>query len=172
MGREIRRVPPNWQHPKKTRYDVMQRREVEGYQPLYDEPFGPAMREWIKGWEAWERGERPPYFDASTHGHMQYWEYDCGPPDPRYYRPDWPEGAATWWQAYETVSEGTPVTPPFATQAELVDYLVANGDEWDQKRGNGGWSREAAESFVGAGWAPSMVITGGKVVEPRDGLPR
>jgi hypothetical protein len=30
--------------------------------------------------------------------------------------PDHPKGKeATWFQAWETVTEGTPVTPPFAT---------------------------------------------------------
>lgn len=80
------------------------------------------------------------------------------PPDPKYYRP-YREEDATWYQVWETVTEGTPVTPPFATREELVDYLVKYGDEWDQKRGNGGYSRAAAEAFVNAGWAPSMVIT-------------
>ena len=73
----------------------------------------------------------------------------------------------TWWQVYETVSEGTPVTPPFETQEELVEYLVANGDFWDQsRRAKGGssmpcgpWPREQAKKFVlGRGWAPSLIV--------------
>jgi hypothetical protein len=77
----------------------------------------------------------------------------------------------TWFQVYETVSEGTPVTPPFATKEELVDYLVANGDFWDQHRGDGGWSRENAEAFVGAGFAMSLVVNTatGTIKAPRDG---
>jgi hypothetical protein len=39
--------------------------------------------------------------------------------------PDHPQDKeATWFQAWETVTEGTPVTPPFATTDELVDYLA------------------------------------------------
>ena len=79
----------------------------------------------------------------------------------------------TWWQVYETVSEGTPVTPPFETREELVEYLVANGDFWDQKRRTEGrssmpcepWPRKQAESFVfGSGWSPSLVVANGRVM--------
>lgn len=78
-----------------------------------------------------------------------------------------PEGE--WWQVWETVSEGSPVTPAFATRDELITYLVEHGDAWDQKRGDGGWAREAAESFVGTGWAPSLIGSPGALREPRDG---
>lgn len=55
-----------------------------------------------------------------------YWEYEP-PPDPDRHRPAF--GAeATWYQVYETVTEGTPVTPPFETLAELVDWLVEKGE--------------------------------------------
>ena len=75
---------------------------------------------------------------------------------------------------YETVSEGTPVTPPFATKEELVNYLVEHGDFWDQHRGHGGWSRENAEHFVQAEWAPSGIFIvspegKGEYKAPRDG---
>ena len=77
------------------------------------------------------------------------------------------------YQLWETVSEGSPITPVFETKEELVDYLVKYGDSWDQKRGNGGWSREVASKFVGVGWAPSLVTTvvdgNLKVLQPRDG---
>lgn len=76
-----------------------------------------------------------------------------------------------WWQVWETVSEGSPVTPAFKTDTALVDYLVANGDAWDQKRGKGGWPRPAATRFVKAGWAPSMVAVGNKVYTARDEVP-
>lgn len=167
MGREIRRVTPNWEHPKKERYDMRLGRYVEDYQPLFDKPFAPAMREWYAGWEAWERGERPQGAEDSS----TFWDWDGGPPDPHYYRPAWAEGEATWWQVYETVSEGTPVTPPFATQEELIDYLASRGDFWDQKRGDGAWPRVNAEKFVKAGWAPSMVLTASGVHTARDGMP-
>jgi hypothetical protein len=97
---------------------------------------------------------------------------ESAPPNPDSYRPKF-QTEPTWYQVYETVSEGTPVTPPFATKEELVNYLVEHGDFWDQRRGHGGWSRENAERFVGAGWAPSLVTVvsrdGVQIKAPRDG---
>lgn len=160
MGRELRQVPPNWEHP------VVERRSGrDGFQPMRNERFEDAAAAWKAKFAAWERGERPNYCDADD-AKMEFWEWSGGPPEREYYRP-WRDEEATWWQVWETVSEGTPVTPPFATKKELVDYLVANGDFWDQSRRKEGrtsipcdpWSRKAAESFVhGAGWAPSLVV--------------
>ena len=74
------------------------------------------------------------------------------------------------------VAAGSPVTPAFATDAELIVHLVAVGDSSDQnpRHGRGGWKRADAEKFVQAGWAASMVSyagANGEVVckEPRDG---
>lgn len=158
MGREIRRVPPNWEHP----------READGhYLPLYDESFESATKRWKGEYEQWEQGGRQAYKDESGED-IEYWEYNNNPPDRDYYRPHWEESERTWYQVYQTVSEGSPVTPPFATKEELIDYLVANGDFWDQRRGVGGWTRENAESFVGRGWAPSLVVANGRVADARD----
>jgi hypothetical protein len=170
MGREIRRVPPNWEHPKRQMWRPT-KGYVDEYHPLYDEAFAPKMREWIAEWDKWERGERPDYCSEES-AKLPYWEWAGGPPDPQYHRPDWKDEEMTWWQVYETVSEGTPVTPPFATPEALVDYLATHGDFWDQSRGDGAWSRENAEAFVKrGGWAPSMVVVDGVVHMPRDGMP-
>lgn len=75
------------------------------------------------------------------------------------------------WQVWETVSEGSAITPVFATREALIDYLVEGGDGWDRKRGDGGWSRENAESFVNAAWAPSLIGVAGDLHAPRDGAP-
>jgi hypothetical protein len=177
MGREIRRVPANWEHPKEKKFDPFRRVENEAYKPMLDSPFAPAMREWIAGWESWERGERPSHC-TGDYVDMPYWEWGGNPPNPEYYRPDWPEEEMTWFQVYETVSEGTPVTPAFATKGELVDYLVENGDFWDQKRRAEGdsfmrctpWPRKEAEAFVGVGWACSMAIVNGEVMSGTEAI--
>ena len=154
MGREVRRVPPNWEHPKDERGH---------YKPLYDKPFEDAAKEWKDAYAAWERGERPDYCSGDS-ANLEYWEWNGEPPDRGYYRPSWTEAEATWFQVYETVSEGTPVSPAFATREELVEYLVKHGDFWAQSRGEGGCSRKAAEAFVMEdGWVPSMVIENGKI---------
>lgn len=190
MGREIRRVPANWEHPKKSepnhRLGIMEER----YQPMRDTSVESAWAEWQAEFAAWLAGKHDRViaeYGATNYPKAEPYRAFCAwhgaPPEPAYYRPDWDESTATWYQVYETVSEGTPVTPPFATQAELVDYLVTHGDFWDQKRRaegySGGipcgpWERKNAESFVGAGWAPSMMVTtteaGTEIKTARDGM--
>lgn len=167
MGREIRRVIPNWQHPTQKcdhspwagGCNQAKRNGGQCFHPLYDEDFETVAVEWLKALMAWEDGSDTDRATAEAEeGERKfYWEWDGGPPDREYYRPRWREEDATWFQIYETVSEGTPVTPPFATKKELVDYLVTNGDYWDQQRGEGGWTQENAAAFVEREWAPSMV---------------
>lgn len=49
---------------------------------------------------------------------------------------------------YEDVSEGTPVTPVFASKQELIDYLVEYGSENDPP-----YRRESAEALVNTGFS-------------------
>jgi len=164
MGREIRRVPADWDHPKKEQYDPRTRRVVEQYQPMFNKSFMQAAREWMDKAVAWDNGT-----DPNKAEYPFFWQWDGMPPDPEYYRPDWPNESMTHYQVYETVSEGTPVTPHFATKEELIDYLVEHGDEWDQQRGHGGWSRANAEAFVKREWASSLTITkNGQILTARD----
>jgi hypothetical protein len=162
MGREIRQVPPNWTHPKNDRGQD---------QPMYNEQFSVEFARWLTDFDRVRAGQLTDIERECYPLGLADWLQDEGnPPDPKYYRP-WSDAEATWFQVWETVSEGTPVTPPFETKAELVDYLATHGDFWDQSRGDGAWSREAAEKFVGDGWAPSMVFTAGKIYTARDGMP-
>lgn len=63
------------------------------------------------------------------------------------------------YSLYETVSEGTPVTPVFATAEELIDYLVNVGTFWNEK-----YERRNAEALVGAGYSlASAVLVDGKM---------
>jgi hypothetical protein len=55
--------------------------------------------------------------------------------------------AGDGWQMWETVSEGSPVTPVFATSEELVWHLVIEK----------GYSEQGARSFVTRGWAISAI---------------
>ncbi len=162
MGRKLVMVPPNWQHPN----------NADGHpQPMYDQWFEDAFDEWLAEFDRIRTGdltdiERECYPSSRP---LAEWLLDEGAPhDLAYYRP-WRDEEATWFQVWQTVSEGSPVTPPFATKGELVDYLVEHGDFWQQKRweeGNRfmqpekpGYSSKAAEAFVEAGYAPSMMIS-------------
>lgn len=149
MGREIRRVPPNWQHPQSERHG--------GLQPMHDETFEHAAAEWKKDFAAWERGERSEGC-SNEMAKLEYWEWANDPPDRAYYRP-WKDEDATWFQVWETVTEGTPITPPFATLRELEDHLVAKGTDWEEP-----WCRKSAAAFCRVGWVPSLMWS------PEDGV--
>ena len=178
MGREIRRVIPNWEHPMQECHHspwnggcgTAKRNDGKCYMPLYDNDFDSALEYWLAEYEQYKAGEHP-YQDEIKDDRFWVWFNNGRPPDPEMYRPAWTEAEATWYQMYETVSEGTPVSPPFATKQELVDYLVEYGDYWDQMRGDGGWKRENAEGFVEREWAMSGMITpNGELKTPRDGI--
>ena len=82
-------------------------------------------------------------------------------PDPANYMPVWDDADDLGWCLYETVSEGTPVTPVFATPEELIDHLATVGQDWDQVP----LRREAAETLVRNGSSfGSMIVTGGRVL--------
>ena len=149
MGQEIRRVPPNWEHPEEEYYDYDGCLRTR-YQPLYDKEVQPYFDEWLAGYQEWVQGglqkaieENPELGYDADQPYSSYCDWNGHPPNPRYYRPKWAE-EPTWYQVYENVSEGTPITPPFATQDELIDYLCTHGNFWSRRE----WSREAAERFV------------------------
>lgn len=52
------------------------------------------------------------------------------------------------WQVWETVSEGSPVTPVFDNKDDLVSYLI----EFK------GYEKEFAENFINVGWRPSGIF--------------
>ncbi len=195
MGREIRRVPPNWEHPK-----TFSGGRGERFQPMHDRPHLSAWKEWkhdrtmyrveclvptfmsvgrdvlkAMGFKKWKfHYDKPPHYEWND-----WTDYHGEKPDGEFYRPAWKRGEATWFQVYETVSEGTPVTPPFETKEELIQYLMANGDYWDQRRRKDGvsgidcgpWTEEQARRFVDSEWAPSAMVVGGSgIVSGQQGL--
>jgi hypothetical protein len=149
MGREIRRVPAGWEHPVDpnpnprwgpSRWDWTGQGRY--FQPLFDEDYETALQQWWDERQQWKAGTHEFQSDGT------YEEFAGRSPDPAYYRPAWPEEERACFQVYETVSEGTPVSPVFASREELASWLV------DQ-----GYSREAASAFAEDGWAPSAIST-------------
>ena len=64
-----------------------------------------------------------------------------------------PEGEG--WQLWETVSEGSPVSPVFESAEALATWMTEN----DCTVAGPMPSYEAALKFVQAGWAPSLIFT-------------
>ena len=57
------------------------------------------------------------------------------------------------YQMWETVSEGSPITPVFATPDELASWIASSRHERDS------WDYEEALNWVtGPGWSPTYVI--------------
>jgi hypothetical protein len=69
--------------------------------------------------------------------------------------------AGEGYQLWENVSEGSPVSPVFATPEALADWLVKNDDSITR-----GTSRESWIEFISKkdAYAPSFVVMDGKVV--------
>lgn len=151
MGREIRRVPPDWEHPREAcRHSPWaggcEDAKAHGgrcYKPLLEGDFLIAAREWLDQCLAWEDGTHK---DAAKYKEEYpfYWQWDGGPPDEESYRPMWPAETATHFQIYETVSEGTPISPVLPSSDAIIDWLVAQG-----------YSRTASDAFAKSGWAMS-----------------
>ena len=57
---------------------------------------------------------------------MTYEEWSGKRPEAERYMPEWSEEEATHVMMYETTTEGTPMTPAFATPEELAQWLVDN----------------------------------------------
>lgn len=155
MGREVRRVPSDWQHPK----EYNPNRGSSEFKPLYERDWASAAAEWDCDRAKWEAGERPDY--ASDYARdYPFDQWEGRRPFSEDYMPNWPAEQRTHFMMYEDTTEGTPISPAFATPEELARWLVDNNAsafggmtaDYDH------WLRVAR-----GGWAPSMIITGGVV---------
>ena len=156
MGREVRMVPPDWEHPKK---DNVRDRRGGNYKPLFGRSYAKEAREWLDNVIAWENGTDP---DAAEHkaAHPYWWEWDGGSPDPEDYMPDWPAEQRTHLQMYEDTTEGTPISPVFATPEELAHWLADNGAS---SFGDMTATYEQWLSTCKRGYAPCAIIQGGVI---------
>lgn len=107
--------------------------------------------------------EREVFFAsvADVQANYPFEEEEGSRPDADRYMPDFDEPEdELGWCLYETVSEGTPCTPVFATAEELIDHLCTVGQDYDQEP----MRRASAEQIVRTGFTVgSLVSTGGKV---------
>ena len=122
MGREVRMVPANWQHPKDSKGN---------YIPLFDN-FNKAVETWDVGNQKWEGG----FVEDFYHGGWKeltnniksetYAEYAGDRPKQEDYMPDFPVAERTHYMMYEDTSEGTPLSPPCETPEILASWLANN----------------------------------------------
>lgn len=170
MGREVRRVPPDWKHP-------------EG-QSLFD-GYNQRVERWDRERAKWDEGMVYNY-GFMYHGEPNEWkpksdaalkcagfeEWDGKRPRPEDYMPDWPAEERTHYQMYETCSEGSPISPVMESPEALARWLADN-----EASAFGGMtaSYEAWLRVCRGGFAPSMVMSGGILasgVEALEALPK
>jgi hypothetical protein len=130
MGREVRRVPADWQHPKNAKGD---------YIPLMGGSYSKRAAEWDEGERQWNAGFRAKTVWHDGGGYHEEWEAKAAEHDYPYsewsgdrplaedYMPDWPDEQRTHLQMYEDTSEGTPISPVMETPEELARWLADNG---------------------------------------------
>lgn len=156
MGREVRMVPKNWEHPKDEHGD---------YVPLYEGSHDEDAAEWDAEAKKWSEGLRKHWSDGwvpidSDYSDMTYEEYAGPRPKASSYMGNFEGGTATHLMMYEDTSEGTPISPAFETPEELAKWLADTGAS---SFGSMTATYEQWLRICRGGFAPSMVITGGAI---------
>lgn len=185
MGLEIRKVAAEWEPPTQDKRHVFHREDRihpytpnddwKTWRPHYDEDWLSAWRKWqfervlwhlkrpvvwlctmmgifwLKsyGWPRWDEGTYP--------------DNNCDEPKWMAYRPKWSKKERTHLQLYETVSEGTPLSPPMPDIESLAKWCSENKGIWNST------DNMTYEDWIAfcrsGGWAPSLMITPGVGVE-------
>ena len=139
MGREIRRVPKDWEHPKN---------DAGNFIPLYDESYKQASEAWMKDLNDFENDVDGDKTTALKEYKTEfYWDWNGPPPNKQSYRPEFISKPACY-QIYENVSEGTPVSPVFETETKMIEWLIEKG-----------YTEKSAKEFVKMGHAFSMMFS-------------
>jgi hypothetical protein len=127
MGREVRMVPSGWKHPK------------DEEDPKH---FKPLMSGYAETAQA--------FLNLKTLDELQKALDYHGCPDRNDYMPEWTEDVATHYMMYETTSEGTPISPAFATPEELARWLADTGASafGNETASYEGWLRVAKGGYA------------------------
>lgn len=166
MGREVRMVPPGWEHPKYPA-DYYESHLRGRYIPLHKSGFAEADSEWSEGYEKWQEGFVRDYGgenrwrQRTAEEGPTYTLWSGARPSPDEYMPQWSKDEATMYVMYEDTSEGTPISPAFSTPEGLARWLADNGASafGDMTASYEQWLMTCNGAF-----APSMVIEGGRIM--------
>jgi len=156
MGREIRKVPKDWEHPKD---------EDGHFIALYDGTFSSDAAKWDIGKSKWDIGYKDDWeggwIPRSGEIGMLFEEWEGSRPESNDYMPEWDESEKTYIMMYETCSEGTPISPAFECPEDLAKWLADTGAS---SFGNRTASYDQWLSMIKAGWAPSAIATNAGMV--------
>ncbi len=145
MGREVRRVPKDWEH-------------IGG--ALYGGSYAAEALRWDIEAEQWERGFVSNYdgtWEPKEDRTCTFEQWNGRRPVASDYMPDWPASERTHYQMYETCSEGTPISPVMETPEELARWLADNDAS---AFGNMTATYEQWLATCLRGSAPSAMVTG------------
>ncbi len=184
MGLEIRKVIEGWEHPTnqdnsrlfghRDRIPPYDPGAGKQWQPVFDRDWASAMRGYIREWINWYVRALIAWplatlglLDLTSYSRLanpvRYGRFDGTRPNPFYYRPRWRKRRRTHLQLYETVSEGTPLSPPMPNGEALAGWLAEQNSVW---HGTDGMTKDEWLKFMArGGWAPSMVITPERGIE-------
>jgi hypothetical protein len=118
-------VPEWWEHPEYWGRAI----------PLFPADRYPvALRRWVEVKRAWETGDMSGLSEWESRALIEFKEeggkleeWGGGRPNPCLHMPQWDPEECTHYQMYENTSEGTPVSPVFATQHEVARWCADNG---------------------------------------------
>jgi len=122
MGREVRMVPSDWEHPKQN----------GSYIPLYGGLHSTRVQEWDREAEMWKNGKCKNWVNGewvdidAENVNLPFEEWSGKRPQKEDYMPEWSPGECTYLMMYETCTEGTPISPAFETPEELARWPVDN----------------------------------------------
>lgn len=121
MGREVRRVPADWEHPTNERDQLI---------PLKDS-YNKRLADWEESEAKWNEGLRSDFRGGweprqGNELRMTFSDWDGEGPRQEDYMPDWPVEQRTHYQMYEDTTEGTPISPVFDSPEKLARWLADN----------------------------------------------
>jgi len=149
MGREVRRVPKNWEHPKN---------KDGNYIPLLNWHYTEMVFKWKEDKEKWDKEQH----ENDEEFYDNYGNF----PKEEHYMPEWDDKDCTHYQMYENVSEGTPISPVKESPEELAKWLA------DNKANAGFMSTASYEAWLNicyGEYAPSGILINGKVFNGVEG---
>jgi hypothetical protein len=135
MGREVKHVPIDFNWPQGKIW------------------YGYAIKKCLDGDEYFKFTCEDCRLFAKLKG-MKMTDYDC----PVFEALEPPQGDG--WQMWETTTEGSPISPVFATPEELAKWLA---DSEASAMGSQGATYEQWLAMIKVGWAPTGIMQGGEI---------
>lgn len=116
-------------------------------------------KDWVHptAWDTYDARKGPWFVPLQNRDMLQYYE-EGEEIDEKDFMPDWKPEEMTHYQMYESVSEGTPLSPVMETPEELAQWLV------DHKAGFFGYDTTDRETWrrIIDGASPYLMAGGGK----------